>query len=310
MYPKRLPKHSVETFRLEQNAPNNEPLSKAYYHTNDYPINMHSHNFYEINIVVEGVGVHYIENISIPISPGNVFAIPPKSRHGYWAEDDRLKIFHLILPEYIFEKYEHELAQFPGFAFLFEIEPLLRRNSRENFSLYLSEEELARLRPELDNLIYTAEQKEQSEIVELFDLRSILLVCTLSHLINCEYMLPPPTISAEQPQPDSLSIIKTIEYMHKHYAEKLSIDELAAMANMSRSTYLRHFGSLCGQPPTEYLIELRVKRACALLKNGELSITDIAQACGFFDCSHFIRFFTKLRGMTPNTYRKTILTRF
>ena len=192
MYPKRLPKHSVETFRLEQNAPNNEPLSKAYYHTNDYPINMHSHNFYEINIVVEGVGVHYIENISIPIGPGNVFAIPPKSRHGYWAEDDRLKIFHLILPEYIFEKYEHELAQFPGFAFLFEIEPLLRRNSRENFSLYLSEEELARLRPELDNLIYTAEQKEQSEIVELFDLRSILLVCTLSHLINCEYMLPPP----------------------------------------------------------------------------------------------------------------------
>lgn len=192
MYPKKLPKHSVETFRLELNAPNNERLSKAYYHTNDYPINMHSHNFYEINIVVEGVGAHYIENISIPIGPGSVFAIPPKSRHGYWAEDDRLKIFHLILPEYIFEKYEHELAQFPGFAFLFEIEPLLRHNSRENFSLTLSEEELARLRPELDNLIYTTAQKERREIVELFDLQSILLVCTLSHLINREYMITPP----------------------------------------------------------------------------------------------------------------------
>ena len=57
MYPKKLPNHSTATFRLEEKH-NNEQLRRAYYHRNDYPINMHSHNFYEINIVVEGTGAH------------------------------------------------------------------------------------------------------------------------------------------------------------------------------------------------------------------------------------------------------------
>ena len=95
MYPKKLPNHTTETFRLEERLPDNTSIRKAYYHKDDYPINMHSHNFYEINIVVEGNGVHYIEDNLCLAKPGDVFAIPPKNRHGYWSEND-LNIFHLL----------------------------------------------------------------------------------------------------------------------------------------------------------------------------------------------------------------------
>ena len=308
MYPKKLANHSIETFRLEEKNLDQPPVRRTYFHTNDYPINMHSHNFYEINIIVEGTGAHYIENICIPIKPGDVFAIPPSNRHGYWADTDDLKIFHLILPHYVLEKYEDELAKFPGYSMLFEIEPLLRKNNGENLFLHLSEDSLKRLLPEMENLIYNAQQEECEETNLLFEIRSVLLICTLARLINKENKRLP--VYSETTQADSLSIVKTIEYMHQKYSEKISINELAKMANMSRSTYLRRFILMCRQTPMDYLCEVRVKKACQMMKNGNLTITEIAQNCGFFDCSHFIRVFTKLRGTTPNAYRKNILSRF
>lgn len=302
MYPKTLPNHSTSTFRLEEKH-NNELLQKAYYHRDDYPINMHSHNFYEINIVVEGEGAHYIEDISMPIHPGDVFAIPPKSRHGYWSEKD-LNLFHLILPHYVLEKYENELQNFCGYNMLFEIEPWLRKKSADRFFLHLTEAELADLRHDMDDLIAIS-QEESEEANILFELRAVLLICTLSRLLNNGS----DSLSAD-PHGDSAFIVKTLKYMNDNYYEKITVEELSSIANMSRSTYLRRFSSICKTSPMEYLAELRIKKACVLLKNKELSITDIAQSCGFFDCSHFIRIFSKLRGTTPNSYRKNILTRF
>ena len=308
--PRKLPNHSITMFRLENSEPGgSEPLRRTYFHKNVIiRSTCTATNFYEINIIVRGKGVHYLENISIPITAGAVFAIPPSNHHGYWAESDDLTIFHLLLPHYVLEKYEDELAKFPGYPMLFEIEPLLRKNSTDSFYLHLSEEDLKRLYPELENLIHTAQQEENEETNLLFELRSVLLICTLSKLINRETKQLPSYI--ETTQADSVAIAKAIDYMHKNFAEKLSVAELAKMANMSRSTFLRRFVAMCQQSPMEYLAELRIKKSCLLLKNGNYSITDIAQRCGFFDCSHFIRIFSKLRGTTPNAYRKKILSRY
>ncbi len=190
MYPKKLPTHLKGVFRLEE-PQDNAPLRKAYYHKDDYPINMHSHTFYEINIVTEGTGAHYIEDISLPIGSGDVFAIPPKSRHGYWSENN-LSIFHLILPPFVFERYEYDLRKFPGYNMLFEIEPWLRQNNTEQFFLHLSPTQLQDLRAEMDNLIAISEEEECEENNTLFELRAILLVCTLSKLLNQNKHLPPP----------------------------------------------------------------------------------------------------------------------
>ena len=305
MYPKKLPNNTTETFRLEERLPDNTSIRKAYYHKDDYPINMHSHNFYEINIVVEGNGVHYIEDNLCLAKPGDVFAIPPKNRHGYWSEND-LNIFHLLLPHYVLEKYSDELEKFSGYHTLFEIEPYIRKNYDESIFLHLTEEQLARLRPEMENILYDLQQEESEESNLIFEMRAILLICTLSRLIDTDYRMQLPDTT----QPDALSIVKTIEYMRKEFSEKISIDDLARKANMSRSTYLRRFTAICKTTPTEYLAEIRIKKACELLKNANLSVTDVAQACGFFDCSHFIRVFSKYRGTTPRNYRQTILTRF
>ena len=56
--------------------------------------------------------------------------------------------------------------------------------------------------------------------------------------------------------------------------------------------------------PSRYLASLRVNRARHLLETTDLSISDIAQTCGFYDHSHFVRVFRRERGVTPGEYRQ------
>lgn len=294
MYPQKLQNHTIPIFRIEE--------CRAYYHKDDYPLNMHTHNFYELNIVVEGTGAHYIEDNVFPTSAGDVFVLPPNYRHGYWSEDN-LNIFHLILPHHVIEKHAADLNRFAGYKTLFEIEPYIRRNCEERAFLHLSDEQLARLRLDTDNLLSVLEQPESEENNVLFEIRSILIVCTLARLIETESRLK----LSGSAFPDALFIIRAIEFMNNNYADKISINDLAVTANMSRSTFLRRFTAMCKISPNEYLTEIRVKKSCELLKNANLNITEIAQACGFFDCSHYIRVFGKLCGTTPLAYRKSLL---
>lgn len=82
-YPVSLKEHSIKTYDMSAIAPVGR-LDRAYFHKkDDFPINMHAHSFYEINIVVSGYGRHYIEGTNCRAEAGNVFAIPPKVRHGY-----------------------------------------------------------------------------------------------------------------------------------------------------------------------------------------------------------------------------------
>lgn len=81
-------------------------ICNAYFHDDAqlFPILMHNHSFYEINIVTSGSGWHYIENQCIKAKLGSVFVIPPNVRHGYYTEDPHsFKIFHILLSSYFME---------------------------------------------------------------------------------------------------------------------------------------------------------------------------------------------------------------
>lgn len=96
---------------------------------------------------------------------------------------------------------------------------------------------------------------------------------------------------------------KVIDYIHTHYANKLSIDELAKLSHLSESQLTRRFRKLFGASPHEYIMRVRVDAARTLLEETRRTISDIALEVGFTDHSHFIRTFKQVRGMTPTTYR-------
>lgn len=79
--------------------------------------------------------------------------------------------------------------------------------------------------------------------------------------------------------------------------------QLAAICNMSEAHFSRAFKRTMGVPPHQYIMKLRLERACLALLNEEARIVDIAYACGFNNASHFTRSFTAQFGVPPALYR-------
>ncbi|MEM8810716.1 MAG: AraC family transcriptional regulator [Cyanobacteria bacterium P01_G01_bin.38] len=93
------------------------------------------------------------------------------------------------------------------------------------------------------------------------------------------------------------------DYLIAHYTTNISLDELAALVNLTPLRLLRVFRKQIGLPPHAYLNHVRVQAARRLLVAG-WSITDAALETGFTDQSHLHRHFKKLRGVTPGQYAR------
>lgn len=91
------------------------------------------------------------------------------------------------------------------------------------------------------------------------------------------------------------------EYLHNHYTQNISLDELARLVNLSPFRLLRTFRKQIGLPPHAYLNHVRVNQAKQLLGSG-YPIADAAVATGFSDQSHLHRHFKKMVGVTPGQY--------
>ena len=92
-----------------------------------------------------------------------------------------------------------------------------------------------------------------------------------------------------------------LEYIENNYGEKITLDQLCSIANISRFYFCRLFKSITGKSLGEYLNQLRINKAEALLKNGEVNITEAAMSCGFDDINYFSRMFKKYKNESPSS---------
>jgi AraC-like DNA-binding protein len=94
-------------------------------------------------------------------------------------------------------------------------------------------------------------------------------------------------------------------YMQDHYTEDVTLDELAQVAYLSKSYFIRAFRQHEGMSPYAYLVQVRLNRAKTLLEQGMPS-TQVAQFTGFFDQSHLNKYFKRFLGIPPGRYQQAI----
>ncbi len=93
------------------------------------------------------------------------------------------------------------------------------------------------------------------------------------------------------------------DFMDREYAQPLDVPAMAREALMSSSHFSRLFRAAYGETPYTYLLTRRVERAKALLRRGDLSVTDVCLTVGFTSLGSFSSRFTEIVGETPSAYR-------
>lgn len=93
------------------------------------------------------------------------------------------------------------------------------------------------------------------------------------------------------------------EYMEKHFAENITLDDLLSMTDFGKSYLLRSFTKQTGVSPYRYLQAVRLDRAKKFLEEG-IPPVEVAAMAGFSDQSHFTNFFKEFIGLTPKQYQR------
>ena len=100
-----------------------------------------------------------------------------------------------------------------------------------------------------------------------------------------------------------------IDYIKNNLHQKLSADELAKLAFVSKSNFFKLFKFELGISPNEYILKQRISLAKKLLKENQ-SIKEVAFATGFSDANHLIKTFKTFEGITPKIYQQNLFSKY
>lgn len=277
MYPEKLEENPHRSW-FGDDYLSSEIFAHCYIHEN-YIFKMHSHQFYEINIITKGEGRHYIADTYLPASVGDVFVIPPDVPHGYYTFDT-LDIAHILLKKSFINRYREELLQIPGYDLFFDIEPFIRQTSGLNYNLNMGIEQLNKIFKKIQYII-DIENKSKHMYVNI-------LVLSLISEISAAFHKKVRHLSNESCEDTELMNI--MDFIKKNLDDKLSLHKIANYSNMSVATLNRRFNDILKISPMNYVINCRVQKAYELLEENKYSKTEIAQLCGFYDLSHLNKY--------------------
>jgi AraC-like DNA-binding protein len=113
-----------------------------------------------------------------------------------------------------------------------------------------------------------------------------------------------PTSAEQQRLRDLVRLRRVRDRIDREYAQPLDVEALARGAHMSAGHLSREFRAAFGESPYSYLMTRRIERAMALLRRGDLSVTEVCFAVGSSSLGTFSTRFTELVGIPPSTYRR------
>ena len=260
----------------------------------DFTIGFHAHKFFELNLIASGSGDHYIGMQRIHAQKGDVFIIPPYQRHAY-VGGEGFDVYHFISRPEFFNKHLASFRKLPYFFELFEVEPILSNRGGKWHRFKLAGGAFEKIISNLESISRVYQHSEPSTLVaECYAIIAIANLCEEYGALR----------QIEGRDDSDAFFVKSVIFLIEKYRESVKVDELAEIAGLSRSSYLKRFTSTFGVTPHEFVINERIKEAKNMLAMSSMAINNIADMLGFYDVSHFHKSFKKLVGISPAAYRK------
>ena len=254
---------------------------------------VHSHEFSELVVILNGTGLHRTDIEIYPISAGDIISLNGDMRHGFEGADS-LELCNIMYDPAQFLDENADITQLAGYHALFMLEPLYRQFTEFRSRLHLDHDELIYVTGLISKLL--SEFEEQSPGFQtMIRAQFIHLVVYLSRCYE-EF----------RPNNHMWQLAAVMNYIAANYTDKIRLEELASLAHLSTSHFERVFRETFQTSPIDYLIRLRLRKACELIPEQKYTISQIAFAVGFSDSNYFSRQFKRNIGKTPLQYRKEL----
>lgn len=253
----------------------------------------HTHDFAELVVILAGHGRHEVGREVYDISAGDVFVLQGDVSHCYPAVKE-LSLINILYDPTTLRFPRADLGALPGYHALFEVEPRLRKRQRFQNRLKLGMADLG----QLAKLIADLEAELRARSPGSRFLATAHLMRIIGFLARAYSQMPATHRRPVAPLSDVLG------FMEQHFAEPLTIGDLARAARMSETSLFRQFRQIMDRSPIDYLIRLRIQKAAQLLRREQLRVKEASEAVGFTDSNYFTRQFGKVMGVSPRAYRQ------
>lgn len=294
------------TFQTDQNMqqifshPDNLPsvISGHQYldHFEEGFVDFHWHPEFQFGLVLNGemnygIFQSLITRESHELAAGDGFFINSKVLHGCRRKTTGTEFFTFGMPPTYFASH--------AFGKTYEkiILPIVNSRIPGVFFFHDREEDLPVL-----NLFHRFHRLEKSQ--PDYDIKCMQIVCQiweiLYHHFQDQGLLNPAT---GVPLTHAKWIRQMLDYIHQHYAEPLTVEQIATSAGISKRECYRCFRKIIGKSPIEYLIKFRLATALYKMSRTDEALESISRSCGFESASYFNRCFKKYYGVSPTQYR-------
>lgn len=176
------------------------------------------------------------------------------------------------------------------------LEPVLQNRKLEILEIRGHTREQQEILKKLRQLSYL--QKKENMEFQTRSMLSDIWVLLLKEIQNISTHEPPVNRAYQE------RIQTMISFVQHNYREKISLEEIAGAAAVSKRECVRCFQNCIQKTPFQYLLEYRLEIAKKLLQTTDLSVTDIAFQTGFANNAYFGKVFKETFGITPRGYRK------
>lgn len=254
-------------------------------------VDWHWHNEFEIVAVSEGEVICHVGQESFRLKGGEAVFINSKVLHQFTSDD------YGIMPNIVFAPIF--IAQEQTVIYEKFIAPI--EKSTMEYLIFRKDNEWQSRGLELLNTLFQCMSAEEFNELQVRNLLSEAWLIIIEHIRH--------NLEENKYRNDSNSssnrVKLMIQYIRAHYMEEISLEDIAASANISKNTAMRYFGANIGISPVDYLIRYRIGISCKLLKETSDKISNIADCVGYENTSYFCRLFRKYVGVSPKEYRES-----
>lgn len=260
----------------------------------------HTHDYMQIWYVMNGSCGHRVNQSTYLLTKGCIFMLPPYVSHQIEPlGETNLKIFGCEFSTAFVDESMRSIATGSSRFDMDYLKPFFNLTDTVQPKLSLTDQSMIEAESLFANMLneYTFERKYYEFSIKI-DLMKLLVIIARENANNADRLSYKVSDSYKE------NLNEAIDYINNHYSSRIYIDDVCKIAAMSKTYFSHYFKQTTGKTFTEYINNLRIRKAMVLLTETKDTIIEICQACGYNDNSYFNRIFKKETGISPGQYRR------